>query len=52
MGAHGLTVSGSRLNPNNQDTVLWEKPTLGRYKCNIDASFSSHIGMCIHDDAG
>jgi len=35
----------------------WEKPALGRYKCNVDASFSSYmnmigIKMCILDDAG
>ncbi|PNX70857.1 cytochrome p450, partial [Trifolium pratense] len=35
----------------------WEKPARGRYKCNIDASFSSQlsrvgIDMCIRDDEG
>ncbi|MCI45659.1 cytochrome P450, partial [Trifolium medium] len=35
----------------------WEKPARGRYKCNIDASFSPQlnrvgIGMCIRDDEG
>ncbi|PNX55292.1 hypothetical protein L195_g048919, partial [Trifolium pratense] len=33
----------------------WEKPTQGRYKCNIDTSFTTQlnrvgIGMCIRDD--
>ncbi|GAU22435.1 hypothetical protein TSUD_123220 [Trifolium subterraneum] len=37
--------------------LKWSKPSLGRYKCNIDASFSSDIdkvgiGMCIRDDQG
>ncbi|GAU34524.1 hypothetical protein TSUD_393980 [Trifolium subterraneum] len=35
----------------------WTKPSSGRYKCNIDASFSSSlnkvgIGICIRDDQG
>ncbi|MCH98722.1 ribonuclease H protein, partial [Trifolium medium] len=35
----------------------WARPSLGRYKCNIDASFSSGlnrvgIGTCIRDDQG
>jgi hypothetical protein len=35
----------------------WQKPLEGRFKCNIDASFSRHlnrigIGMCIRDDSG
>ncbi|PNX88832.1 cytochrome p450, partial [Trifolium pratense] len=35
----------------------WEKPAQMRYKCNIDASFSTQlnrigIGMCIRDDQG
>jgi hypothetical protein len=34
----------------------WQKPLEGRFKCNIDASFSRHlnrigIGMCIRDDS-
>ncbi|GAU29382.1 hypothetical protein TSUD_31890 [Trifolium subterraneum] len=37
--------------------LKWTKPSLGRYKCNIDASFSSDldkvgIGTCIRDDQG
>jgi hypothetical protein len=35
----------------------WKKPTPGRYKCNIDASFSTSLnrvglGMCLRDDDG
>ena len=37
--------------------IKWTKPTYGRYKCNIDASFSDSlnvvgIGICICDDHG
>jgi hypothetical protein len=36
--------------------VVWKKSSLGSFKCNIHASFSSHlnfvgIGMCIRDDS-
>ena len=38
-------------------TQQWLPPSLGRYKCNVDAAFSDHfqrtgIGMCLRDDAG
>ncbi|XP_024626730.1 uncharacterized protein [Medicago truncatula] len=44
--------------PNNVihgHVIEWTKPTYGRYKCNIDASFSDSlnmvgIGICIRDD--
>ena len=37
--------------------IYWTKPNAGRYKCNIDASFSKHLnkvglGMCIRDEHG
>lgn len=37
--------------------IFWQPPTSGRYKCNIDAAFSSHhnhtgIGICIRDSEG
>ncbi|KAK2399142.1 hypothetical protein QL285_049000 [Trifolium repens] len=40
-----------------QQHINWEKPSRGRYKCNIDASFSptrNKVGicMCIRDDHG
>ncbi|PNX87003.1 cytochrome p450 [Trifolium pratense] len=43
-------------NSNRADRVL-KKPAIGRYKCNIDASFSAQqnrvgLGMCIRDDEG
>ena len=57
-----------RSRSNNQNTPpqvrntsleedRWKKPTPGRYKCNIDASFSTSLnrvglGMCLGDDDG
>ncbi|MCH90443.1 cytochrome P450, partial [Trifolium medium] len=40
-----------------QQQAAWFKPSLGRYKCNIDATFSIlhnkvRIGMCIRKDKG
>jgi len=40
-----------------QEEDAWKKPTPGRYKCNIDASFSTSLsrvglGMCLRDDDG
>ncbi|AES80260.2 hypothetical protein MTR_7g078610 [Medicago truncatula] len=37
--------------------VLWQKPTSGQYKCNVDAAFSSNfnrtgIGICLRDEEG
>ncbi|XP_045791633.1 uncharacterized protein LOC123886351 [Trifolium pratense] len=42
--------------PSPQQTV-WTKPRHGRYKCNVDASFSLDrnkvgLGMCLRDDHG
>jgi hypothetical protein len=41
----------------HNSAIHWSKPPIGRYKCNIDASFSKQqnkvgIGMCIRDDPG
>lgn len=41
----------------SRDEAKWTKSTIGRYKCNIDASFSSSLnmvglGMCIRNDVG
>jgi len=43
--------------PTRQEEDNWKKPTPGKYKCNIDASFSTSLdrvglGMCLRDDAG
>ena len=44
-------------NSSDGMVVEWSKPAYGRYKCNIDASFSSTmnkvgIGICLRDDRG
>lgn len=41
--------------PVTANNVRWQKPVAGRYKCNLDASFSSEqnkvgIGICIRDE--
>jgi hypothetical protein len=41
----------------DRDEMSWRKPSTGRYKCNVDASFSKSLnkvglGMCIRDDEG
>jgi ribonuclease HI len=50
-----------RANNNNSSSVrtdtVWQRPSSGRLKCNIDASFSNSlnrtgIGVCIRDDEG
>ena len=51
------TISGSSCTRVQQDQFWWQKPTRGRFKCNVDASFSVHLnvvgyGMCIRDDRG
>ena len=45
------------VRPIGQEEDNWKKPTPGRYKCNIDASFSTSLnrvglGMCLRDDDG
>lgn len=66
---HGCSVVHTQMhqsNLNRQELIWWEKPARGRYKCNIDTSFSSSlniisigmivqkisIGMFIRDDGG
>ncbi|GAU25475.1 hypothetical protein TSUD_71290 [Trifolium subterraneum] len=46
-----------RTVPQQHAVSVWSKPPLGRYKCNVDASFSirrnrTEIGICIRDDQG
>ena len=41
----------------HQQRINWQPPGVGRYKCNIDASFCSHInctciGICVRDAEG
>ncbi|KAK2355577.1 hypothetical protein QL285_092977 [Trifolium repens] len=43
--------------PTDPQQTVWVKPNSGRYKCNVDASFSFNLnkvglGMCIRDDHG
>jgi len=50
-----LVTTGTSTSP--QYRPLWQPPPLGRYKCNIDAAFSSHrnhtgIGICVRDSEG
>jgi len=53
-------TTNNHAQPNNVihgHVIEWTKPTYGRYKCNIDASFSNSlnmvgIGICIRDDQG
>jgi hypothetical protein len=56
-GGRGALVSRNQPDLSSQEIIPWEKPAIGCYKCNIDASFSSSmnkvvIGMCVRDDAG
>jgi len=49
------TISQARATRPEEDN--WKKLALGRYKCNIDASFSTSLnmvglGMCLRDDDG
>ncbi|CAJ2636059.1 unnamed protein product [Trifolium pratense] len=54
--AQQIRQSAHITQPSPQQTV-WTKPKHGRYKCNVDASFSLDrnkvgIGMCLRDDHG
>jgi len=49
------TSTVSHQEPSKHDMIQWGTPARSRYKCNIDASFSSSlnrvgIGVCIRDD--
>jgi len=46
-----------QVQPLRQEEDVWKKPAPDRYKCNIDASFSTSLnkvglGMCLRDDDG
>jgi ribonuclease HI len=50
------TDEGASSSRQHHDTI-WQAPLTGRYKCNIDAAFSSRfnrtgIGICIRDSEG
>ncbi|MCI74779.1 hypothetical protein A2U01_0096043, partial [Trifolium medium] len=38
-GGSSIIVQGSSSS-SNQNETRWQKPEAGRYKCNVDASFS------------
>jgi hypothetical protein len=57
----GPLSNGTTVEPGAAHTysaaVIWKSLTPGRFKCNIDASFASHlnrvgIGICIRDELG
>ncbi|XP_024634867.1 uncharacterized protein [Medicago truncatula] len=60
--APDILVSSSTHQPPTASTspqhrIMWQPLVLGRYKCNIDAAFSSHInrtgiGICVQDAEG
>ncbi|XP_024634509.1 uncharacterized protein [Medicago truncatula] len=55
---HDNSSSNTSSSHQNGDTnVQWRKPSVGRYKCNVDASFPNNsnkvgFGMCIRDSDG
>jgi len=53
---HTMVVS-TGTSTSSQHRPRWQPPTPRRYKCNIDAAFSSHrnrtgIGICVRDSEG
>jgi ribonuclease HI len=51
------SLAGSSSAEMQQDQFRWQKPSRGRFKCNVDASFSTNLnvvgyGMCIRDEDG
>lgn len=49
--------SGTMIEQQHIANHTWKKPDRGRYKCNVDAAFSTvtnrvGIGICIRDDQG
>jgi len=54
---HTLAANVETSVSKQQNKILWQPPMSGRYKCNIDATFSSHhnrtgIGVCVRDSEG
>jgi hypothetical protein len=52
-----MTESRGQPHRQKQADMRWQNSETGRYKCNINASFSAHwnrvgFGMCICDDEG
>ena len=51
------TEAQPQLRQSRTHAHTWKRPALGRYKCNVDASFSSDhnkvgIEVCIRDSNG
>ena len=54
---HPSSVVNSGIPTSHQHRITWQPPASGRYKCNIDAAFSSRlnrtgIGICVRDADG
>jgi len=54
---HASAVPPGASTSHHRARILWQPPMPGRYKCNIDAAFSSHhnrtgIGICVRDSEG
>ena len=54
---HTIVVNEGASTSHQHHRIRWQPPTLGRYKCNIDAAFSSHrnrtsISICVRDLEG
>jgi ribonuclease HI len=54
---HAMAANMGGSSSHQHNRILWQPPTSGRYKCNIDVAFSSHhnrtgIGICVRDSEG
>jgi len=54
---HAMATTTGVPTPHLQPRTSWQPPISGRYKCNIDAAFSSQhnrtgIGICLRDSDG
>jgi len=53
-GEHSATAMATASNVETVDSSYWERPSSGRYKCNIGVAFSSSlnrtdIDICVRD---
>jgi hypothetical protein len=54
---HAIDANTGTSFSHQHNRTLWQPPLSGRYKCNIDAAFSSHhnrtgVGICVRDSEG
>ena len=54
---HAMVANTGASTPHQHIWISWQPPLSGRYKCNIDATFSSQhnrtgIGICVRDSEG